>query len=310
MIMSDSPKKLEYPYLAVIPYAVMSDKKLTPYAKLHFGCLAALSKKEGYCFASDKQLAEMHQVDERQISRWHKSLEENNHIVRDTYNVSYRDDENRFLWKAKRKIYVNDGFARKSEEFAKDKNVPPIAKDKNVPPVAKGENVRHKEESSKEESSKEEKGKAASSNKDIPKEKKSRPTAPLASEEAHFCSKYLFDKLKKMRPDRRVPNFKAWAIEFDSMIRCDGISKENIIKAINWKFDTDNKFVIESPATLRKKYERIADNMQLQKDTISKQKNFHKTDSPAIHVADWSKEEEEYQKQMKEYRDKHMGDQE
>ena len=38
---------LDLPYLAIIPYKIMSDKSLNPNATLQFGCLSALAVKEG-----------------------------------------------------------------------------------------------------------------------------------------------------------------------------------------------------------------------------------------------------------------------
>ena len=123
-------QKLEFPYIAVIPYKVMADTDIEANAKLHYACLAGLSKKEGYCWATDEQLAEMHGVSTRQIKRWNKSLEEHGHITRETENDPYRDDEGKLLWKKSRKFYVNEGFSKNVCEG--DKNVTIDEGDKNV----------------------------------------------------------------------------------------------------------------------------------------------------------------------------------
>lgn len=93
------------------------------------------------------------------------------------------------------------------------------------------------------------------------KEKKTGANAPLASDDAYFCVKKLFYKLKEKRSDRKEPNWNKWAIEMDRIIRMDKRSKENILQMIDWIFDTDNLFVVDCPLTLRRKYDKIADHM-------------------------------------------------
>lgn len=44
-------------YLSV-PHAVYCSRKLTPNAKLVYGLMLSLSKKEGYCFASHERIAD------------------------------------------------------------------------------------------------------------------------------------------------------------------------------------------------------------------------------------------------------------
>jgi hypothetical protein len=122
---------LDFPYISIIPYSVMSCGSLEPSAKLYYGCLAGLARQEGYCWATDSQLAEMHKVCERQIKRWNESLEKNGFIKRQTENKTYRNDDGKLLWKKTRKIYVSEGFSKNVSEG--DKNVPIDEGDKNVP---------------------------------------------------------------------------------------------------------------------------------------------------------------------------------
>lgn len=115
---------IDYPYLAVIPYNVLCDKQLDDRIKIYFGCLAALAKKEGYCYASDKSLAEMKGVSVRTIERWNQKLEKLGYINRVVKNIPYRNSDNRMLWKNSRRIYVNDGFSIKpKQEKDNSKNV-------------------------------------------------------------------------------------------------------------------------------------------------------------------------------------------
>jgi len=145
----ENTNKIDFPFICSIPYDVMSDKSLKPNAKLHFGCLVALSKKGGYCYATDEELAKMHGVNERQIRRWHDGLEKNNHIITVLTKVQYRDEKNRLLWKTKRKIYVSSGFKKFSEQDKKDLSDEQDKKDLSI----KGETLKYKKKDSKKEKS-------------------------------------------------------------------------------------------------------------------------------------------------------------
>lgn len=185
--------KLDLPYLAVIPYNILIDNDLNPAAKIFYGCLVGLSKKEGYCYASDEQLAEQHSVDVRTIKRWLKSLEEKGFISRHTKNVPYKTDEGKLIWRKKRKIYTGSGFSRKESEGDKteqDKIVPTSVSDKIVPTSVDDKNVPYKVKTSKEE---------------IPKEK-STPSGDknkYGSDGLVEMTKDQHDKLtEKLKPDK------------------------------------------------------------------------------------------------------------
>jgi len=66
------------------------------------------------------------------------------------------------------------------------------------------------------------------------------------------CCKYLFNKLKKLRPKRAEPNWKIWELDMKRTMEIDKRSKEDILKMIDWVFETDNGFVVDCPASLRK----------------------------------------------------------
>jgi len=103
---------LEMPYAAIIPFKILADKQLHATAKIFYGCLVGLAKNEGYCYASDDQLAEMFGVTDRQINRWLGLLEKKNYISRHTVNLPHRNDDGVTFWRKTRKIYVGDGFSK------------------------------------------------------------------------------------------------------------------------------------------------------------------------------------------------------
>lgn len=88
----------------------------------------------------------------------------------------------------------------------------------------------------------------------------------VASIDAQLLSNYLFKKLKKLRPKRIEPNWKSWEIDMKRAIEIDKRSPKEILKMIDWVFDTDNKFVVDCPSSLRSKYEKIADHMVMEKN--------------------------------------------
>lgn len=123
--------RLEFPYLAVIPYAVLSDKDLQPNAKLFYGCLVGLAKREGYCWASDKQLAEMFGVREREIHRWLSRLEEKGFIFRETENLPHKENEV-FFWEKRRKIHISEAFSNKSYDTVKNDSTEHVKNDMSI----------------------------------------------------------------------------------------------------------------------------------------------------------------------------------
>lgn len=67
-------------YYSIIPSWVMRSTKVTPTAKLLFGSIASLSRAEGYCYATNKYLAENICLDERSVAKPLKELQDNGFI--------------------------------------------------------------------------------------------------------------------------------------------------------------------------------------------------------------------------------------
>lgn len=73
-----------------------------------------------------------------------------------------------------------------------------------------------------------------------------------------IISKYMFEKIKKLNPNNKEPNFKTWADDFRKMIEIDKRNPKDIPKLINWVYLDDFwKCNILSPKKLREKYDQL-----------------------------------------------------
>tara|TARA_Y100000401_G_C8245333_1_gene185227 strand:+ start:48 stop:305 length:258 start_codon:yes stop_codon:yes gene_type:complete len=64
----------------IIPTVVRADKNLPDGAKLLYGDLKALTKQQGYCFATNKHLADLFGKTEITISNWISKLKKGGYI--------------------------------------------------------------------------------------------------------------------------------------------------------------------------------------------------------------------------------------
>src|SRR3990167_441454 len=71
-------------YYAVIPLYILEDKELSFAAKVLYGEITALTKKEGYCYATNKYLAQRIGSSENYVIEIVKELRNKNHIECDT----------------------------------------------------------------------------------------------------------------------------------------------------------------------------------------------------------------------------------
>jgi hypothetical protein len=130
--MSDT--QLDFPFLATIPYSVLSDEDICANSKIFFGVLCGLSHTFGYCFASDKQLADLFGKSESQVQIWLQMLESKGHIERVTVNVAQKLEDGRTVFRRKRKILVDVGYSRKVSDTPENKGT-------FDPPENKGDNI-------------------------------------------------------------------------------------------------------------------------------------------------------------------------
>ena len=88
-------------YYSIIPATVLYNKALKANEKLLYAIITSLANKEGYCFASNKYLAEKLDVNPKTISSWVSDLKNRNFII-----VELIRNENKQI--VQRKIYIND----------------------------------------------------------------------------------------------------------------------------------------------------------------------------------------------------------
>ena len=87
----------------VIPSQVFEDPELEHTEIVFYALLTSLAGKNGYCFASDKYLAEKMRKSEEQIKRYFKKLEDLGYITRESKRIGV-------LWD--RKIFINHNFKK------------------------------------------------------------------------------------------------------------------------------------------------------------------------------------------------------
>lgn len=118
-------------YFAIIPADVRYDDDLIPNAKLLYGEITALCRKEGYCWATNKHFADLYGTSEKTITRWISNLEEKGYIGTAVQTFRYEDG----TVKKVRYIYLDKNRANHPDKSVldhTDKNVQDQP-DKNVP---------------------------------------------------------------------------------------------------------------------------------------------------------------------------------
>ncbi len=88
-------------YYSVIPATIMQDPNLSANEKLLYAELTSLANKKGYCFASNKTLAERFGASDRTIRRWLQNLIDRHYLAVKVI----RNEKNEVV---ERRIYIND----------------------------------------------------------------------------------------------------------------------------------------------------------------------------------------------------------
>ncbi len=86
-------------YYSIIPATVLYNKELKANEKLLYAIITSLAYKEGYCFATNKYLAEKLGVNPKTISSWISDLKDKNFIVVELI----RNENNQII---QRKIHI------------------------------------------------------------------------------------------------------------------------------------------------------------------------------------------------------------
>lgn len=88
-------------YYSIIPATILFNNQIEPNEKLLYAMLTSLASKEGFCFASNKYLAERLNVKANTVSSWITDLKRKGYIIVEIV----RSDNNEII---QRKIYIND----------------------------------------------------------------------------------------------------------------------------------------------------------------------------------------------------------
>ena len=88
-------------YYSVIPSTILYNNNLKPNQKLLYAIITSLSCKKGYCFATNKYLADKLNAKPKTVSTWISDLKNKNYIIVEII----KDEKNQV---AERRIYIND----------------------------------------------------------------------------------------------------------------------------------------------------------------------------------------------------------
>lgn len=215
----------------VIPAEVMHDDSLSISEKMIYALVSGLANKHGYCFASNEWLENTLKIQEKQIQRYLKNLEDLGYITRKIHS----DEKNPF--KKQRHIYINATF-KKCLPGVKYDGSGPIGYDGVVPSNKTG----------------------------ILSEEKnliSKDTHKGASKEAKEVCVNFLNLIKEINPKFKEPKVDKWEGEFEEMLTVDKRDLPDIYAMIKWIFSHPfwNSRCL-SPSNLRKHYDTIYLQMQ------------------------------------------------
>lgn len=141
---TDDKRKALPSYYLVIPAPVAFDSELKPNAKLLYGMISALTRTEGYCWATNAYLAELTGLTEGNIGRLITQLEERGHIAREIA----RDEETnavtgRKIWLCQPGVASVNPPCKNADPSLQKCGDPPgkkagknIILDNNIPPIS------------------------------------------------------------------------------------------------------------------------------------------------------------------------------
>ena len=104
-------------YYAIIPATVLFNENMKSNEKLLYAVITALSNKEGYCFASNKYLANLLNAKDHTISKWISHLKELDFVCLEFI----KNEKNEII---QRRIYPNDTPYRNRLPYAINETYP------------------------------------------------------------------------------------------------------------------------------------------------------------------------------------------
>lgn len=218
-------------YWTTIPTHVLDDPRIDDSTAILFGRISSLTKSKGYCYASDKYLAELTRVSPREVRSRLLVLEKCGYIIRDT-------KKNGVLWD--RKIFSNYNYernecsVREEHTFRSKGSYVPNTNIRNTK-IRKKEPLRPKKE----------------------KPKKEKPKKEVSAD-AGRCVDFFISKIRERDPTFKDPDRHKWGIQLDLLHSKDNHSWEDIQDLIS-DAQSDDFWCsnILSPTSLRKQFTRL-----------------------------------------------------
>jgi hypothetical protein len=226
---------------SILPSYILELDHLEPNAKLLFAIITSLTQREGYCWASNKFLAEKMRCTDKAIEKWLKSLKDAQCIKVETVKVGMKWD---------RKIWISLDF---QNIFANPTNVGDrTLQTEGIEPYKRRV--------------------YSISNKKIreihrPEPPESPPPQPKVSAppsaEASGLYDFFLGTIRERQPDFKEPNKLKWIQEFERLLKIDKRSVEKVRELIIWA-STHKwwKSACLSPSKLRSEYDSMFPQME------------------------------------------------
>lgn len=212
----------------IIPAEVMHDENLSISEKMIYALISGLANKHGYCFASNEWLEKTLKIQEKQIQRYLKNLEDIGYITRKIHS----DEKNPF--KKQRHIYINTSF-KKCLPGVKYDGSGSVGCDGSVPSDMTGILSEEKNLISKD----------------------THSGASSSAEASGVCENFI-EKIKEINPSFKEPKNDKWEREFDCILKEDKRDLADLYAMIKWIFAHPFwKSRCLCPTNLRKNYDTI-----------------------------------------------------
>jgi hypothetical protein len=243
----------------VLPSAILFNKKIELKAVKLYAIIRGLTKKHGYCYATNGYLAELMEASERSITSWIIQLKDEKYLEIET-------QKNGIHWQ--RRIYLSDKFKeclRKETQFYPPSN--PV-----LPPSQPASTIL-------EDKLNEDKSKDLNSSSQ-PKKEKIVPSAQASA----LAQEFSFALKDSLGEDYKEPDLDQWTKDFDVWLRMEKPEPSIIRKVMNWAVnDSFWKSNIRCPSKLRKQFLTL--KLQMERPKLGTKKSLKSQE------AKWIREE-------------------